>query len=324
MTGRHLVRTLAIALACAAERARVGGRPDQRDRHVSRAHRAADGCRVRRDARGGIASRRAGHRARQGPRPAPAHVADPVRDSLRRGPHRARTSLCGTRAHRRRRKAVALHRPELPRAHPGKWPPGRAPAPPVGRVRPGGEQQRLTRRLARRRPGRRWIARRRRVGEGSVGSGSLGDGSLGGSLATGSAIFTGELPCTDCAAVRHQLELFGDESFFLRRTYVGKGRNAVVDEIGTWTLSRDRSTLTLSGGGEAPLRIAIGRPNTLHVLPGRGESTGSSRTNTLRLSTPRAATRASAAHARHVPLHGGCGPLHGVRDAPELAGRAGA
>ena len=122
------------------------------------------------------------------------------------------------------------------------------------------------------------------VEEGSLG-GSLGEGSLGGSLGTGSAIFTGELPCTDCAAVRHQLELFGDESFFLRRTYVGKGRNAVVDEIGTWTLSRDRSTLTLSGGGEAPLRIAIGRPNTLHVLPGRAESAGSSRTNTLRLST---------------------------------------
>jgi copper homeostasis protein (lipoprotein) len=122
------------------------------------------------------------------------------------------------------------------------------------------------------------------LGDRSVDDGSLG-GSLGGSLATGSAIFTGELPCTDCAAVRHQLELFGDESFFLRRTYLGKGRNAVVDEIGTWALSRDRSTLTLSRAGEAPLRIAIGRPNTLHVLGGRGESAGSSRTNTLRLSS---------------------------------------
>jgi copper homeostasis protein (lipoprotein) len=104
-------------------------------------------------------------------------------------------------------------------------------------------------------------------------------------LGSGSAIFTGDLPCADCAAVRHQLELFGDESFFLRRTYLGKGRNSVVDEIGTWTLSRDRSTLTLSSGDDTPLRIAIGRPNILHVLPGRSETTGSSRTNTLRLST---------------------------------------
>ena len=120
---------------------------------------------------------------------------------------------------------------------------------------------------------------------GSVGESSVEGGSLGGSLGTGSAIFTGELPCSDCAGVRHQLELFGDESFFLRRTYLGKGRNAFVDEIGTWTLSPDRSTLTLSSGGGAPLRIAIGRPNTLHVLPGRSETGGSSRTNTLRLST---------------------------------------
>ena len=122
------------------------------------------------------------------------------------------------------------------------------------------------------------------VGEGSVEGGALGE-SLGGSGGTGSAIFTGDLPCADCAGIRHQLELFGDESFFLRRTYLGKGRNAVVDEIGTWTLSRDRSTLTLTSGDEAPLRIAIGRPNTLHVLPGRSEMAGSSRTNTLRLST---------------------------------------
>jgi copper homeostasis protein (lipoprotein) len=122
-------------------------------------------------------------------------------------------------------------------------------------------------------------------GSRGFGEGAVESSSLDGSLATGSAIFTGELPCSDCAAIRHQLELFGDESFFLRRTYVGRGRNNVVDEIGTWTLSRDRSTLTLTGGGEAPLRIAIGRPNTLHVLPGRATSAGSSRSNTLRLST---------------------------------------
>ena len=122
------------------------------------------------------------------------------------------------------------------------------------------------------------------LSEGSAEGSALGE-SLGGSLAPGSAIFTGELPCDDCAGVRHQLELFGDESFFLRRIYLGRGRNAVVDEIGTWTLSRDRSTLTLSGGGETPLRIAIGRPNTLHVLGGASGSAGSSRSNTLRLST---------------------------------------
>jgi uncharacterized lipoprotein YbaY/heat shock protein HslJ/uncharacterized lipoprotein NlpE involved in copper resistance len=89
--------------------------------------------------------------------------------------------------------------------------------------------------------------------------------------ANGSAVFTGNLPCADCTTVRHQLELFGDESFFLRRTYVGRGQSKVVDDIGTWRLSRDRGTLTLAGSDGAPLTIAIGKPNTLHVLAESGK-----------------------------------------------------
>jgi len=102
---------------------------------------------------------------------------------------------------------------------------------------------------------------------------------------SGSAIFTGDLPCADCAAVRHQLELFPDETFFLRRTYAGKGRNATTDDIGTWVLSRDGRTLTLFGTAGTSLRIAVGATNTLHVLGGPGESRTGSRTNALRLST---------------------------------------
>ena len=89
--------------------------------------------------------------------------------------------------------------------------------------------------------------------------------------ASGSAVFTGNLPCADCTTVRHQLELFGDESFFLRRTYVRRGRSTVVDDIGTWRLSRDRGTLTLAGSEGPPLTIAIGKPNTLHVLAESGK-----------------------------------------------------
>jgi copper homeostasis protein (lipoprotein) len=107
----------------------------------------------------------------------------------------------------------------------------------------------------------------------SVGSGA--------SSSTGAAIFTGNLPCADCAAVRHQLELFPNGSYFLRRAYLGKGRDAFIDDIGRWTLSRDGSTLTLKGSRDTTLRIAIGKPDTLHVL-GAGKST-SSRSNTLAL-----------------------------------------
>ena len=100
-----------------------------------------------------------------------------------------------------------------------------------------------------------------------------------GPIGSRSAIFTGELPCADCVGVRHQLELFPDESFFLRRTYVGRGRGAASDDIGRWSLSRDGRTLTLSGTLDAPLRLAIGNPNTLRMLGDAGSSGTSSGTS---------------------------------------------
>jgi copper homeostasis protein (lipoprotein) len=100
---------------------------------------------------------------------------------------------------------------------------------------------------------------------------------------SGSAIFTGDLPCTDCRSVRYQLELFPDRTFYLRRTYVGRPRSTPSDEIGTWVLSRDGRTLTLTRDVEPPLRIAIGATNTLHVLGESGESASGARSDVLRL-----------------------------------------
>ena len=100
-----------------------------------------------------------------------------------------------------------------------------------------------------------------------------------------SAIFTGDLPCADCTSVRYQLELFPDETFFLRRTYVGRPRSAASDEIGTWVLSRDGRTLTLSRGADDPVRIAIGSPNVLHVLGVSAEGGSATRNDALRLNT---------------------------------------
>jgi copper homeostasis protein (lipoprotein) len=105
----------------------------------------------------------------------------------------------------------------------------------------------------------------------SRGGESGGIETLSGGPTSGSAVFTGNLPCADCTTVRHQLELFGDESYFLRRTFVRRGRTTVVDDIGTWRLSRDRGTLTLAGSEGPPVTIAIGKPNTLHVLAESGK-----------------------------------------------------
>ena len=126
-------------------------------------------------------------------------------------------------------------------------------------------------------------ASRSEVSHGDVARDEVASGSAG--SVSGAATFSGNLPCADCAAVRHQLELFPNGSYFLRRRYLGKGRDAYVDEIGRWTLSRDGSTLTLKGTGDTTRRLAIGKPDTLQVLGNTGKPARSSRSNPLALTT---------------------------------------
>jgi len=51
------------------------------------------------------------------------------------------------------------------------------------------------------------------------------------------ATYTGVLPCADCEGIRYTLNMFEDEVFFLRMTYLGKGKGDSFDDIGTWDLS---------------------------------------------------------------------------------------
>ena len=70
------------------------------------------------------------------------------------------------------------------------------------------------------------------------------------------ASFSGDLPCADCPAIRYRLNLFTDQSFFLSTVYVGRDGPATYD-IGSWSLSSDRRTLTLHGGHERPLMFRV-------------------------------------------------------------------
>ena len=63
------------------------------------------------------------------------------------------------------------------------------------------------------------------------------------------ATFTGTLPCADCQGIKYHLNLFGDDSYFLRRTYVGKP-GGPIDDVGSWALSSDRRMIVLMGRGE--------------------------------------------------------------------------
>ncbi len=107
---------------------------------------------------------------------------------------------------------------------------------------------------------------------GSSGPVSGGAGHLG----TLPATFAGDLPCADCRGIRLQLDLFPDQAFFLRMTYLGKGDDASFDDIGSWTIASDQRTLVLHGGREAPLKFAIKDANTFRKLDLEGREIVSS------------------------------------------------
>jgi copper homeostasis protein (lipoprotein) len=83
------------------------------------------------------------------------------------------------------------------------------------------------------------------------------------------ATFAGDLPCADCEALRHRLDLFADGLYFLRTIYVGKSAKG-FDEIGRWTITADGRTLELRGGREPPARFEVRDPATLRKLDQAG------------------------------------------------------
>jgi copper homeostasis protein (lipoprotein) len=86
------------------------------------------------------------------------------------------------------------------------------------------------------------------------------------------ATYTGVLPCADCEGIRYTLNLWGDSVFFLRMTYLGKGKDGgeSFDDIGAWALSADRATLILSGGREEPVMFAAKSAELIRKLDPEG------------------------------------------------------
>ena len=79
------------------------------------------------------------------------------------------------------------------------------------------------------------------------------------------ATFTGTLPCASCPGIDYHLNLMVDGVFFLRQAYQDR-EGGPFDDIGRYLLSSDGDQLTLFGGREAPLRLAISAPDTLRLL----------------------------------------------------------
>ncbi|MFO8005687.1 YbaY family lipoprotein [Thioalkalivibrio sp.] len=79
------------------------------------------------------------------------------------------------------------------------------------------------------------------------------------------ATFKGTLPCADCPGIDYHLNLLDEGVYFLRQNYQDR-EGGPFDDIGRYLLSSDRDQLTLYGGREAPLRLAISGPDTLRLL----------------------------------------------------------
>lgn len=80
---------------------------------------------------------------------------------------------------------------------------------------------------------------------------SAGAGDADGQRATGAhgltlpASFSGVLPCADCPGIRHQLDLWPDGGYALRRDYID--RDGTVDALGRWHVDPSRGALVLTG-----------------------------------------------------------------------------
>lgn len=83
------------------------------------------------------------------------------------------------------------------------------------------------------------------------------------------ASFVGDLPCADCPGIRHQIDLHPGGVYFLRREYLGRGSEALFDEIGTWSVTDGGRLLALMAEGR-PSLFAIRDERRLRVLDREG------------------------------------------------------
>ena len=84
------------------------------------------------------------------------------------------------------------------------------------------------------------------------------------------ATFVGDLPCPNCEALRYRLNLWPDQVFHMRRTWVG--RDARRDAIGRWSVDPDRHVLMLRGAGEELQFQIVGAGPAAPAAAGRGHA----------------------------------------------------
>lgn len=82
------------------------------------------------------------------------------------------------------------------------------------------------------------------------------------------ATYSGTLPCADCDGIRYMVNIWSDQVFFRRMTYIGKGEGEglSVDDVGRWEFSQDGRTLILNSKDETPDMFSIEGRDLLRKL----------------------------------------------------------
>jgi len=88
-----------------------------------------------------------------------------------------------------------------------------------------------------------------------------------GSLGELPGSWLGDLPCADCAGIRHQLDLFPDGVFHLRKEYLGESH--AEDQIGEWVLG-EAGILALDPAGPSPASLLLRPGGGLRLLDREG------------------------------------------------------
>jgi copper homeostasis protein (lipoprotein) len=85
------------------------------------------------------------------------------------------------------------------------------------------------------------------------------------------ALYSGVLPCADCAGIRYEVDLRPGNVYFLRMTYLDEVHGRHYDDLGAWSLASDLRTLALRSSRQEPILFSIVDPGTIRKLDMEGQ-----------------------------------------------------
>ena len=80
------------------------------------------------------------------------------------------------------------------------------------------------------------------------------------------ASFTGTLPCADCDGIAYHLDLWPDQTYHMRREWLGRETESRLDAVGRWHADPGRDAIVLLDGAGSAERWKVEGPDRLRLL----------------------------------------------------------